>query len=82
MELSEKRRRFVFNELLEWAQSYDDRAVSDEAREWAETERGTAARPENDGEWLASMEAAFDAGRQYESLLRYHARSERAVEGE
>ena len=58
----------LWDDLLEWAQRYDDRSISDEASWWAEMEAEVTARPENDGEWKASMECAFDAGRQWERM--------------
>ena len=61
---------YLWPALLEWAERYDDRQISDEARLWADTETGVVARPENDGAWRASMEVSFDAGRQFERLSR------------
>lgn len=60
----------IWTAMEAWSSRYDDREVSDEARAWAEMERKKTPRPENDGEWLASMETSFDAGRQFERLTR------------
>lgn len=60
----------AFDIMIQYmGERYDDRSVSDEARRFAEIESGITARPENDGEWKASIEAAFDAGRKYEQLV-------------
>ena len=63
-------RNAAWETLLHWSKRVDDRDMSDEAREWAESESKATSLPENTGSWKASMEIAFEAGRQYERLLR------------
>lgn len=57
----------AYSAMLEWmARVYDDRQVTDVARRWADNEFRTVARPENNGEYISALEAAFDAGRKFE----------------
>jgi len=52
--------------LREWSKHVDERDLSDEAHWWAQDERETIAMPANEGEWMASLEMAFEAGRMLE----------------
>ncbi len=46
----------------------DQRQISDEARYYATDETHVSELPESKGAWMASMEAAFEAGRRWERL--------------
>lgn len=60
---------FAWEKLMRWSEHFDgSRDTSDEARRWAEEEALTTTAPENVGEWKASVETAFEAGRMYERL--------------
>jgi hypothetical protein len=52
-------------------QRLDERDISDEARRWAsdESEERPDLVPSNTGEWQATMEIAFEAGRRYQALI-------------
>lgn len=56
----------TWTRLVEWARRADYRDMSDEANRWADEEAERAQRPENIGEWKASLALAFEAGRQFE----------------
>ncbi len=58
-----------FNEwqrLRDGVKRLSDRDMSDEARRWADEEADVSPMPVNAGEWKASLEIAFEAGRMLE----------------
>lgn len=50
--------------LMQWAKQLDERDISDQARWFSTDAPGIMSLPTNQGEWAASLEVAFDAGRE------------------
>ena len=55
--------------VFKWAEAYDEKDISDVAREWADSEVDVVAFPETKGELMAMLELAFDAGQIYRIAL-------------
>ncbi len=58
----------MWDALLRWAKSVDEKDLSDEARHFADDAPGFMSMPMNGGEWKASLEIAFESGRRYEQI--------------